>query len=187
MTLHRSPNGSVRAAARFVLTVAVLLALGWIMLDVVEILGGAEGIHSRFGYASLALLLPMFAAPAIPGELVGLITVSIYGFTLGAPLVWLGLILRALIEYGLSSRLRGDQIEAAAMTGLPRWLDRFPAHHPVFLVAGRWMPLGNHIVSIVAGLRGVPLWRFAWTSALGLAPFALLVSAATSGLVAAHD
>jgi uncharacterized membrane protein YdjX (TVP38/TMEM64 family) len=115
-----------------------------------------------------------------------LVTVSIYGFALGAPLLWCGLIARALIEYGLSSRLRSDPAEGAVTTRLPRWLGRFPTHHPVFLVAGRWMPLGNHIVSIVAGLRGVPLWRFVWTSALGLAPFALLVAAGTAGLVAAH-
>jgi uncharacterized membrane protein YdjX (TVP38/TMEM64 family) len=48
------------------------------------------------------------------------------------------------------------------------------------------MPLGNHIVSVAAGLRGVPLWRFAWTSAVGLAPFALVIAAGTAGLMAAH-
>jgi membrane protein DedA with SNARE-associated domain len=65
---------------------------------------------------------------------------------------------------------------------LPVWLRRFPADHPIFLVAGRWMPLGNHIVSVVAGMHGVPAWRFTWTTAVGLVPFVLLVSGATLGL-----
>jgi uncharacterized membrane protein YdjX (TVP38/TMEM64 family) len=168
------------------LALVALLALGWLVIDIVDRLGGPPGIRERFGHAALVLLLPIFATPAVPGEFAGFLTVSLFGFALGVPLVWSGLIFRALIEYALSSRIRGKGSKEDTVRGLPRWLARFPAHHPVFLVAGRWMPLGNHIVSVVAGLRGVPLWRFAWTSAIGLAPFALLIAAGTAGLVAAH-
>lgn len=175
-----------RKAARLALAIAALAALGWLLLDVLESLGGASGIHRRFGYASLLVLLPLYLTPPIPGEIAGMITVSIYGFALGAPLLWCGLIVRAVIEYRLSGYLLADPGGATGKVKTWGWLERFPAHHPVFLVAGRWMPLGNHIVSVFAGMRSVPFWRFVWTSALGLAPFALLVSAGAAGLVAAH-
>lgn len=180
-------TGSKRAnaIARAVLAIAFMLALGWVFLEGLDALGGAAGIRAQFGAASFLLLLPMFAAPAIPGEFAALTTVSIYGFALGAALSWAGLIMRAWLEYGLAHTL--GAAEPVSIHRLPAWLRRFPANHPVFLVAGRWMPLGNHIVSVVAGLHGVPLWRFTWASALGLVPFVLLVSAATAGLVAWHD
>jgi uncharacterized membrane protein YdjX (TVP38/TMEM64 family) len=182
----RFVNG-VRRTASFAVGLALLVVLGWAVLELVERLGGPAGIERRFGLASVLLVLPLFAAPAIPGEFAGFVTVSIYGFAIGTPLVWLGSILRAHVEYGLSSRLRAAPSSEPPLLRLPRWLARFPADHPIFLAAGRWMPLGNHVVSVIAGLRGVPLRRFAWTSALGLAPFALLVAASTLGLVALHD
>jgi uncharacterized membrane protein YdjX (TVP38/TMEM64 family) len=180
-------TGSKRAeaVAKAALAVALMLALGWGLLEMLDALGGAAGVRREFGAASLLLLLPMFAAPAVPGELATLTTVAIYGFALGAALSWAALIMRAWVEYGLAHSLAAG--EGAAADRLPPWIRRFPAGHPVFLVAGRWMPLGNHIVSVAAGLHGVAPWRFTWTSALGLVPFVLLVSGATAGLAAWHD
>lgn len=184
----RLSTGSKRADAlvRFGFALVLIVALSWALLEALDAFGGGEGIRARFGGASVLLLLPMFAVPGLPGELTTLTTVSIYGFTFGASLAWVGLIMRAWVEYGLSYSMRAGLTEPAVTDRLPRWLRRFPADHPVFLVAGRWMPLGNHVVSVVAGLHGVPPWRFTWTSAVGLVPFVLLVSAGAAGLVAAH-
>jgi uncharacterized membrane protein YdjX (TVP38/TMEM64 family) len=183
----RRPAGWPMKMAKAVLVIAVLCTLAWGVLQALEGLGGAPGLRARFGDAAMLFLLPLFAVPPIPGELAGVVTVSLYGFTLGAPMVWCGLLFRAGVEYALANRLRGGSTQEVAETGrLPHWIARFPARHPVFLVAGRWMPFGNHIVSVAAGLRGVPLWRFAWTSALGLVPFTLIIAAGTAGLVAAH-
>lgn len=180
-------TGSRRAdaIAKVAFAVALMLALGWALLEVLDAFGGAAGVRKEFGGASFLLILPMFATPGFPGEFATLTTVSIYGFGLGAALSWAALIMRAWLEYGLAHWLGAD--ETVSTDRLPNWVRRFPADHPVFLVAGRWMPLGNHIVSIAAGLRGVSPWRFTWTSALGLVPFVLLVSAAAAGLVAWHD
>ena len=66
---------------------------------------------------------------------------------------------------------------------MPKWLLRFPVHHPLFLILGRLVPFGNHAVNALAGSRRVPLGRFAWASAVAFLPFSALMTAFATGLV----
>jgi uncharacterized membrane protein YdjX (TVP38/TMEM64 family) len=45
------------------------------------------------------------------------------------------------------------------------------------------VPFGNHAVNALAGMRGVPVWRFVWASALAFVPFSAAITAVAIGLV----
>jgi uncharacterized membrane protein YdjX (TVP38/TMEM64 family) len=167
---------------------AVLLvvgASGWLLLAGLEALGGPEALRGRFGLAAAAVLVPVHAVVAVspfPSELIAPVHGAIYGFAVGWPLTWLGWWLGAALEYGLYRRVARDLLEGEGGR-LPSWLRRLPAAHPLFLVFGRLVPFGNHAVNALAGSCRVPLWRFAWTSALAFLPFSALVAGVASGLV----
>jgi uncharacterized membrane protein YdjX (TVP38/TMEM64 family) len=74
-----------------------------------------------------------------------------------------------------------SQIEG--LERLPDWLRRLPADHAAYLILGRLVPFGNHLVNATAGLYQVPFPRFVWTSALELLPASVLVAAIANGVV----
>jgi len=159
--------------------------IGWLLLHALEALGGPEAVRERFGLGAAALLIPIQAVVAVspfPSEVIALAEGAIYGFALGWPLAWAGWLLGAWLEYGLFRRIASDVGDAGGER-LPAWLHRFPAQHPLFLIFGRLVPFGNHAVNALAGSRRVPVWRFAWASALAFLPFSALIAAIASGLV----
>ena len=170
-------------------TLVVLLllacAVAWLLLHALAALGGPEAVRARFGLAAAALLVPIHAVVSVspfPSEVIALGHGAIYGFALGWPLTWAGWLLGAALEYGLFRRVATDLVDAGGAR-LPAWLRRLPVQHPLFLILGRLVPFGNHAVNALAGSRRVPLWRFAWASALAFLPFSALVAAIASGLV----
>jgi uncharacterized membrane protein YdjX (TVP38/TMEM64 family) len=160
--------------------------LGWAFLHALSWLGGPQAVREQYGMGAAAFLVPVQAVVAVspaPGEIVALGVVAIYGFRLGALLIWAGWLLAALLEYALFRRIAADAGSQALAARTPRWLRRFPASHPAFLGLTRLLPFGNHVVNAVAGSAGVPLWRFCWPSALALVPGSLLFAALASGVV----
>lgn len=158
--------------------------IGWLLLEGLEALGGPEGIRARWGFGAALILVPLHAVAAVspfPSEVIALAHGAIYGFALGWPLTWAGWFLGALLEYGLFRRIASDV--AATDDRMPKWLLRFPVHHPLFLILGRLVPFGNHAVNALAGSRRVPLGRFAWASAVSFLPFSALMTAFATGLV----
>jgi uncharacterized membrane protein YdjX (TVP38/TMEM64 family) len=167
------------------LLLAVALA-GWLLLEGIEAMGGSAGIRERFGSAAAFVLVPVqvvVSVSPLPGELVAAVSVAIYGPWTGAALAWLGWLLAAFVEYALVRRAARDLAGAEDLERLPRWLRRLPADHPAFLIVARWLPFGGHLVNATAGARGVPLGRFAWTSACSLVPVSLLFAGVTAGLL----
>ncbi|MDJ0866137.1 MAG: VTT domain-containing protein [Myxococcota bacterium] len=165
----------------------LLLALAWLLIEALEQVGGPEAIRAEFGLTAAAILVPLHAVVAVtpfPSELIALGHGAIYGFALGSFFTWSGWMLAAVLEYALFRRLASDVGETPFVSRLPASLRRFPAHHPAFLIGGRLVPFGNHVVNGVAGLRGVSFWRFLWATALALAPFSILVAAVGSGATA---
>lgn len=163
----------------------IVAALAWGLLRGLAWMGGPEAVRAHYGMGAAALLVPMQAvvsASPAPGEVVALAEVAIYGFWPGALLVWAGWMLAALLEYALFRRLAADAAPLAGAQRLPRWLRRWPVHHPAFLGFARLLPFGNKVVNAVAGSAGVPLWRFCWPSALALVPGSLAFAALASGL-----
>jgi uncharacterized membrane protein YdjX (TVP38/TMEM64 family) len=166
------------------LRVLLLLCLmGWLLQRGLAAFGGPEAVRARFGLGAGLLLIPIHAVVAatpFPGDVLALGYGAIYGFALGWPFAWAGWMLGAALEYAVFRRIASD---VGVDARLPAWLRRFPAQHPLFLILGRLVPFGNHAVNALAGTRRVPLWRFAWASALGLLPSAALSAAIGSGLV----
>ena len=174
-------------ASRGLRRLGLIFALGGALLYGVEWLGGPEAIRATFGLGAAAFLVPVHAVLAVspfPSEIFALAHGAIYGFELGALFTWAGWMLGAWLEYALFRRIAADVGDAANAARLPAWLRRFPAHHPAFLVLGRLVPFGNHVVNAMAGSRGVAIWRFSWTTAVALAPFSIFVAAIGSGLIA---
>jgi len=166
------------------LLLVLLLALAWVVLDLFDARGGVERVAGSLGPAASGMLVPLQALLSVtpfPGEAVAFVICGLHGFWAGAALVWLGWMLGGFVQYGLARRIARDfELDRAR---LPGWLQRFPVEHPVFLIVGRWLPGGFHLVNTAAGALKVPLWRHAWSAALGIVPPALLVSALAQGLL----
>jgi uncharacterized membrane protein YdjX (TVP38/TMEM64 family) len=165
---------------------ALVFGLGWLLLEALERAGGPEAVRARWGLAAGCVLVPLQAVVAVtpfPSEVVAAANGALYGVAWGSGFAWAGWMLGALIEYALYRRVAEDVSDSDAVQRLPRWLRRFPAHHPAFLVGGRLVPFGNHVVNAVAGMRGVPLWRFCWVSALAFVPFSVLFTMFAAGVV----
>lgn len=174
-------------ALQALLAISALAWLAWAWLDIPTALAWARGLE---GPVPALLLVPLQTAISlsfspIPSDVVGIALCVVYGFARGSILVWLAWMLGAWIEYGLVRRIANRVDEDAARGKLPTWLGRLPVDHPAFLICGRWFPLGPHLVNSAAGAAGIPLWRYTWTAAVGIAPVALVIGAVATGLLAA--
>ena len=166
------------------LVLGALVVAAWLTTVVLDCVGGAETVGQGLGLAAALVLVPLQAILSVtpfPGEAIAFVTCRLYGFWLGTLLSWLAWMLGAFLQYGVARRLAVDwNLE---LEKLPAWLKRFPACHPGFLVLGRFLPGGFHIVNSAAGAFRVPLWRHAWCAAVGIAPFALIISALANAIV----
>lgn len=155
------------------------------LLEGIEALGGPEGIRERFGARAGLLLVPVqmvVSASPVPGELVALIQVSIYGIWPGALLCWCGWVGASFIEYAIARRTTTEVLDGGRER-LPAALRRLPADHPAFLILTRFLPFGGHVAAVTAGVCGVAAWRFAWTTLLAFVPVAFGFSAIATGLL----
>jgi len=167
-------------------TVLLVVAAGWLLIRAIDALGGAAGIRERFGPAAGLLLVPthvVVAVSPVPGEIVAAIQVAIYGFWLGSALCWLGWLGAAFLEYGLVRWTAGELADPVSRERLPAFLRRLPVDHPAYLIFARFLPFGAHVVNVTAGLHGVALWRFGWTSAVALVPASMIFAAVTCGIL----
>lgn len=164
----------------------LVVAAGYLLIRAIDALGGADGIRERFGTAAGALLVPtqvVVSVSPVPGEIVAAIQVAIYGFWVGSALCWMGWLGAGFVEYGLVRWTAAEVSDPASLERLPAFLRRLPADHPAFLILGRFLPFGAHVVNVTAGLHGVPLWRFGWTSAVALVPTSLVFAAVARGIL----
>lgn len=165
-------------------TLLLVAFVGWLLIEGLERMGGPQAIRDEYGSSLALVFVPVQAIVAVspvPGELVAFASSAIHGFWLGSLLNWLGWMMAAYMEYGLVRWTARDvEFDRAR---LPRWLRNVPADHPLFLMAGRFLPFGSHIVNSMSGLHGISLWRFTWTSAIAIVPSAVFFGALANGLV----
>jgi uncharacterized membrane protein YdjX (TVP38/TMEM64 family) len=162
-----------------VVVIAALLAL-WFAGE-----GTAEGFAARLGWpgaSALVVAQALIAVSPFPSQIVAVPIAVTYGFWLGVALNWAGWMLAAVLQYGLSRRTADDIDLDRLLDRTPRWMRRFPADHPLFLILARQLPIGPHIVNMTAGALHVPLRRHLWCAAIGVVPEAVLVSAVSAGL-----
>jgi len=143
-------------------------------------LGGAVGIWERFGWWAPAATVPLHALISLspmPSDLIALANGAVYGPWLGALLGWAGWYAAAWIRFSIGRRAGKELPIDRWWERLPRWMQRIPIRHPVFLILSRYIPyVGGEIATLVPGARGVPSWRFAWCTAIAIAPYAVLLS-----------
>ena len=168
------------------LVIVAVSLLGWLVWSWMTTHGGLEEVARRYGLIAALLLVPLqtlisLSLSPIPSDVVVFATSLVYGFWLGALFGWLGWMAGAIIQYAVVRRIAQDVDVESLRQRFPEWLRRVPVDHPLFLICGRWLPLGPHVVNTTAGVLRVPLLRFLWCAAVGIAPVAVLVAALASG------
>ncbi len=172
--------------ARAIAPLALIAGFCWLLLEIFNAAGGVAAIRSAYGDRAAAVLFLILMVPPVPSEPLAAAIASLQGFSMGVALYWTALVARSAIEYGGARYFLSDSASRADYSKLPRRLQNLPLHHPVFLVSGRWAPLGNHIVSVAAGVARVRIGRFILCTALGTLPLAILIPAVATGVVWAY-
>lgn len=173
-------------------TIALLVALGvafWLIdplrgVATAAFDGDGGLVRSRthaLGAAGAFVLLALVLAHSVipyPAELTTAAAGYVYGFGLGWALMMLAWFLTALLAYELARevgrpvarRLIGERRLARAEQFVERG-------GPTGLIASRFVPLiPFNAVCYAAGITGVARPRYAWTTAVGIAPFCVVVT-----------
>lgn len=135
-------------------------------------------------YVLAPLFMIVVAILPIPAEIPAMVNGMVFGAVAGTLVTWSGALLGALVSFELARRygrplagrlLRGSTLrrvdDAALSTGWPG------------LLAVRLIPtIAFTLVNWAAGLTAIPRWRFAWTTAVGIVPGAIVFTVTGSGL-----
>jgi uncharacterized membrane protein YdjX (TVP38/TMEM64 family) len=175
-----------------VATVALLASLAlafWFVDPLRSVLtaaidGDGALVRSRtqaLGAAGALVLLALVLTHAVipyPAELTTAAAGYVYGFGLGLGLMMVSWFLTALLAYELARgpgrRVTRRVIGARRLATAERYVDR---GGPTGLIAARFVPLiPFNAVCYAAGITGVARPRYAWTTAIGIAPFCIVVT-----------
>ena len=167
-----------------ILAALVVLAAGVVVVDPLgnavgyALSGDIDGLRAELrglgvgGVAILAVLILVHAVVLFPAEIVNTAAGLLYGFGAALPLVMAAWTVSLLLAYALGAvagrplalRLAGPRrVELAervvARGGVPA------------LVLARLVPfVPMSLVGYVAGAARVPLWRYTWTTVVGILP-----------------
>lgn len=173
-------------------TLALLgaLALAFWLVDPLRGVAGAaldgDGavVRSRtraLGAAGALVLLALVLAHAVipyPAELTTAVAGYVYGFGPGWALMMASWFLTALLAYelahGVGRRATRRLLGPRRLATAERFVDRAGA---IGLIVARFVPLiPFNAVCYAAGISGVARARYAWTSAVGIVPFTVVVT-----------
>ncbi len=188
----RGASGSLSWVRRVLTSKAVyavlgLSALAFVLLRWGDALGGPLGLWERFGWWAPAVTVPLHALVAVtpfPSDVVAMSNGAVYGFRLGAALSWLGWFAASFVQYAIGRRAGRDFDVEGWLARSPDRLKRFPVDHPLFLILARFVPyVGGHLATLVPGAVAVPLWRYAWCTAVALVPQSLVMAGVGAGVM----
>jgi len=164
---------ALAAAAVLVWAIEPLrVALGHVLHGDVDALQAQLQSLGAWGALVVVALILAHAVVFFPAEIVNATAGLTFGFWVALPLVMVSWVLSGLIAYWLGRvagrplavRLAGERRVAAA----ERLIDRTGA--PALLLA-RLIPLVPYsLVGYLAGAARVPVWRYTWTSCVGVLP-----------------
>jgi uncharacterized membrane protein YdjX (TVP38/TMEM64 family) len=142
--------------------------------------------HALGATGALVLLALVLAHAVIPypAELTTAAAGYVYGFGPGWALMMLSWFLTALLAYelahGVGRHVTRRLLGPRRLTAAERFVDRGGA---TALIAARFVPLiPFNAVCYAAGITGVPRGRYAWTTAIGIVPFTVVVTYLASRL-----
>ena len=139
-------------------------------------LGGPEAIREQLGRWAPFLTLPAHTAavagPLAGDELFGLANGTLYGLWLGSFLSWVAWFSGSLIQFYVGRRARLDFDVPRALERAPKWIQKLPFHHPLYIIGVRFLVpgVGGHLATVVPGAVGVNWRRFLWATAIGILP-----------------
>lgn len=171
---------------RLLLTLAAIVAAGLVVWAVEPlrtalghaVSGDVDALQDQLqslgvtGALVIVALILVHAVVFFPAEIVNATAGLAYGFWVAFPIVMVSWVFSGLIAYWLGAvagrplavRLAGEKRVASAEA----LIDRTGA--PALLIA-RLIPLVPYsLVGYLAGAAGVPVWRYTWTSFVGVLP-----------------
>lgn len=136
-------------------------------------------------YVAAPLFMVLVAILPFPAEVPAMLNGAIFGPVLGTAITWTGAMVGAQISFELAHRFGRPLAERFLPSGMNQ-VDR------VALSTGWGGLLTLRLIPAVAftalnwaaGLTRIPRWRFAWTTAIGILPGAIVFTASGTGLAA---
>ncbi|MDA8204982.1 MAG: VTT domain-containing protein [Thermaerobacter sp.] len=164
------------------LAAGILIWWGW------DIVAGTIGIRSAFHAVSLALrnfagalgpwgpflLIIALAVHSVvivfPMEIPTLVSFALYGPVGGVLVVWAGSMVAAAISYILGRMIGPPILKRWANNARVQAIVRAVGHlNPMALILLRWISLVPFdVLNMIFGTCQVPVFRFAWTTAVGV-------------------
>ena len=136
--------------------------------------------HELGAAGALVLFALVLAHAAIPypSEITTAAAGYVYGFGLGFGLMMVSWFLTALLAYELAREVgRPAARKLIGQRRLEKGERIVERGGPTGLIASRFIPLiPFNAVCWASGIAGVPRVRYAWTTAIGIAPFCLVVT-----------
>jgi uncharacterized membrane protein YdjX (TVP38/TMEM64 family) len=113
------------------------------------------------------LLYGLLSITPIPTDPISVINGALFGPVVGLLVSWMGNNLAAMIEFIVGKGIRSFTNFEERKKNLPWGLANAPVDSAWFLIGGRFVPgFGSKIVSFLAGIYNVKLWKYLWTTAL---------------------
>jgi uncharacterized membrane protein YdjX (TVP38/TMEM64 family) len=186
-------------AAAGLLAVVALCIVVWLtlpemqksyLLAAVTSVEGMEAAIADAGvFAPLAsmTLMVLHSLVPFPAEMLAVANGIIFGLVLGVFVTWAGAMLGALLAWWLARRFGQELVQK--LLGEAKWKKLEGAMDtvgPRALILARLTPvISFNLVNYAAGIAGVPLWTFLWTTGLGILPITIASVLVGSHMVAA--
>jgi uncharacterized membrane protein YdjX (TVP38/TMEM64 family) len=123
--------------------------------------------NGAIGIGVAILIYAILGATLIPSEPLTVFVGAVFGPIAATLVATMGNLLAALVEYYIGRKISDASRFTDQLHKLPFGLGKLPVNSIPFLIFGRMLPgAGPKLVSILAGLYRVPLWRFTWTCAI---------------------
>jgi uncharacterized membrane protein YdjX (TVP38/TMEM64 family) len=155
--------------------VAIGFAVDWsVDLDGIE---GAIRSWGAWGVLASIMLMVLHSLIPFPAELVAIANGMVYGPFWGTAVTWAGAMLGALFAFGLARRLGRPFVRQLVARRAWHALDDWAAAEGGSLVlVARLVPvIAFNLINYAAGLSGMSLWTFTWSTGLGILPLTLIM------------
>lgn len=112
-------------------------------------------------------LYGILAPTPIATDPITIVCGAMYGPVYGTLIAWVGNNLAAMVEYYIGKHISQNTDFEDKRKKLPLGLGKLPIDSVLVLTFGRMIPFyGSKIISLLAGIYGVSIRRYLWTSAL---------------------
>lgn len=139
-------------------------------------------------YVLAPLFMIVVAILPIPAEIPAMLNGMVFGATVGSLITWSGAVVGALISFELARRFGRPLAQRVLSDQAFAKTDRMArsAGWPALLTV-RFIPaIAFTVVNWASGLTAIPRWTFAWTTAVGIIPGAIVFTLTGSGLGALY-